>query len=449
MSDSPCVVFLQWALPRLWMRWAGFRKVRRQVCKRVRRRARELGLADLVAYRAYLEEHPEEWALLDSMTRITISRFYRDRGVFGFLEREVLPMLAAETIACGSGTLEVWSAGCASGEEPYTVAMMWQLELARRFPDLSIQILATDLDQGMLTRARDACFTTGSLKELPEHWRAAAFLRQGALHCVRDYYEQAVMVARHDIRTPPPHGPFDLVMCRNLAFTYFDRDLQRARPARGLLTFCDPVGRWSSAAMKRYRRISTASSRGALLTASIGGWATRRLGSATPGSQGHHRRSRTNRRVIRHRRRDDAGSGLVISEMPPCSGVPSPRQRRSWDELVSLTPPVLARLAACHPRQRARSPERLGCPVPIACERGYLDRDLDCGPPPGWIASGRAPARVRSHAPTRSPSSSSGAVAPRRSSGQSPLASSGRWVTPIVGSPSAAPRCSAIPAPRG
>jgi chemotaxis protein methyltransferase CheR len=80
MSDSQCVVFLQWALPRLRVRWAGFRKVRRQVCRRVWRRARELGLADLVAYRAYLEEHPEEWALLDSMARITISRFYRDRG---------------------------------------------------------------------------------------------------------------------------------------------------------------------------------------------------------------------------------------------------------------------------------------------------------------------------------------------------------------------------------
>ena len=117
---------------------------------------RELGLADLVAYRAYLEEHPGEWALLDSMTRITISRFCRDRGVFGFLEQEVLPMLAAEAVACDSGTLEVWSAGCASGEEPYTVALIWQLELTQRFSDFSIQILATDLDQTMLTRARRA-----------------------------------------------------------------------------------------------------------------------------------------------------------------------------------------------------------------------------------------------------------------------------------------------------
>src|ERR1700737_3575216 len=152
MSDSQCVVFLQWALPRLGMRWAGFRRVRRQVCGRVWRRARELGLADLVAYRAYLEEHPEEWALLHSMTRITISRFYRDRGVFGFLEQEVLPMLAAQAIARASRTLEGWSAGCAPGEEPYPVAMMWQLELTQRFPDLSIQILATDLDQTVLTR---------------------------------------------------------------------------------------------------------------------------------------------------------------------------------------------------------------------------------------------------------------------------------------------------------
>jgi chemotaxis methyl-accepting protein methylase len=84
MSDSQCVAFLKWALPRLGMRWAGYRKVRRQVCNRARRRASELGLSDLNAYRRYLEAHPGEWAVLDSLTPITISRFYRDHGTFDY-----------------------------------------------------------------------------------------------------------------------------------------------------------------------------------------------------------------------------------------------------------------------------------------------------------------------------------------------------------------------------
>jgi chemotaxis protein methyltransferase CheR len=134
MNDSQCIDFLQWALPRLGMRWAGFRKVRRQVCNRARRRASELGLPDLAAYRAYLERHPDEWALLDQLTPITISRFYRDRGTFEFVAQEVLPALAAQASERSSDRLEVWSAGCASAEEPYTVAILWEQELADRFP---------------------------------------------------------------------------------------------------------------------------------------------------------------------------------------------------------------------------------------------------------------------------------------------------------------------------
>lgn len=62
--------FLQWALPQLHMRWPGFRKVRRQVCKRVDRRIRELGRADIDDYRAWLEDHSDEWARLDGLCRI-------------------------------------------------------------------------------------------------------------------------------------------------------------------------------------------------------------------------------------------------------------------------------------------------------------------------------------------------------------------------------------------
>jgi chemotaxis protein methyltransferase CheR len=113
---------------------------------RARRRARELGLSDLTAYRAYLETHPEEWAVLDQLTPITISRFHRDRGVFEHLAREVLPTLAARAINRGSDSLEIWSAGCAFGEEPYTLAILWEAELTHRFPSLPIRILSTDTD---------------------------------------------------------------------------------------------------------------------------------------------------------------------------------------------------------------------------------------------------------------------------------------------------------------
>src|SRR4051812_50091175 len=89
--DDACVAFLQWALPRLGLRWAGFRRVRRQVCRRIGRRAAELGLPSLDAYRAHLDAHPAEREVLRSLTPVTISRFGRDGAVLRPLTADRLP----------------------------------------------------------------------------------------------------------------------------------------------------------------------------------------------------------------------------------------------------------------------------------------------------------------------------------------------------------------------
>jgi chemotaxis protein methyltransferase CheR len=222
-GDRACVEFLQWALPRLGLRWVGFRKVRRQVCRRVRRRAGALGLADLAAYRSYLDEHPEEWTVLDGLTPITISRFYRDREVWERLEREVLPALAAQ-----GDRVRCWSAGCASGEEPYTLALLWNEALAPRFPGVEIEILATDVDPAVLDRAGRAAYSWSSLRELPDAWRDRGFVREGELYALRRSHRALVTFARRDVRRAAAGGPFDLVLCRNVAFTYLASERQRA-----------------------------------------------------------------------------------------------------------------------------------------------------------------------------------------------------------------------------
>ncbi len=230
MEDSQCVAFLQWALPRLGLRWAGFRKVRRQVCKRLGRRLAEVGLPDLDAYRALLGRDPEEWARLETLTHVTISRFHRDRGTFEFLRAEVLPALARSG---GADELRAWSAGCASGEEAYTLAIMWRLALAERFPGVTLRVLGTDVEAAMLARARRGCYRAGSLRELPEAWRTAAFAARDRELCVIDDLRETVSIQRHDVRSDPPPGDgFDLVLCRNLAFTYFDEAGQRVVGAR-------------------------------------------------------------------------------------------------------------------------------------------------------------------------------------------------------------------------
>jgi len=231
MRDEECVQFLQSVLPQLHMRWPGFRKVRAQVCKRIQRRMNQLSLDGIAAYYDYLEQHDEEWQILDALCRVSISRFYRDKQMFAFLENTVLPELAQEAMARGADCLKVWSVGAASGEEPYTLAILWQLQLQQRFADLRLQIIATDADTTMLQRSQAACYDYSSVKNLPENWRNKVFHLQNAQYCLKLEYKETVQFRQHDLRqdfaTLFSNESVDLVLCRNLAFTYFDEPLQQ------------------------------------------------------------------------------------------------------------------------------------------------------------------------------------------------------------------------------
>jgi chemotaxis protein methyltransferase CheR len=239
MKDADCTEFLQWALPHLGMRWSGFRRMRGQVCKRLRRRMAELGLAELTAYRALLETYPEEWIRLDGLRRISISRFYRDHGVWRTLEGEILPHLAERARVRGETRLRIWSAGCASGEEPYTQALLFAFShggLTECIPE----ILATDSDPHLLERARRACYPATSLRDVPDSWRAA-FEPFGEEHCLRADYRRPVRFLEQDICHAFPEGLFDLILCRNLVFTYFETSLQ-AEIAKRLAARLTPGG---------------------------------------------------------------------------------------------------------------------------------------------------------------------------------------------------------------
>ncbi len=206
--DAHADALLRWALPQRGLRWRGFRRNRRQVYRRLRDRITALGLADVAAYRQYLDDHPDEWPELDQLCRVTISRFARDRPMWDALVEHELPRRA-------------WSAGCGAGEEPYT------LVIACAMGGVAVDVLATDIDDTQLERARIACYRAGALRELPDAWRDAAFDIRDDVACLRDRF-RGVRFAHHDLKTAPPPGPFDLVLCRNLAYSYFDEPAQRA-----------------------------------------------------------------------------------------------------------------------------------------------------------------------------------------------------------------------------
>lgn len=228
MRDTECIAFLQWSLPKMGFRWPGFRKVRGQTCKRVGRRLRDLGLDDTQGYRQYLATHPEEWGVLDGFCRITISRFFRDRGIYGALASQVLPDLARQCASAGSSVIDVWSAGCGSGEEPYSIAILHRLSEDPGLRQATLRILATDSGEHQLARAHTAVYPVGCTKDMPLEIRDAAFDKLGEDELqLQDSYREDVDFVLQDLRHEMPEGPFHLILCRNLAFTYFVEETQR------------------------------------------------------------------------------------------------------------------------------------------------------------------------------------------------------------------------------
>jgi chemotaxis protein methyltransferase CheR len=217
LSDADCAELLAWASPRLELSASGFRRVRGQVRKRIARRMAELGLTDLAGYRRRLEADPAEWSVLDTLCRVTITRFFRDGAVFERLFAEWLPQRARRR-----ARFRILCAGCASGEEPYTLAIAWHGLLTDPPP---LEILAVDADPVLLARARAARYPVSAFRELPRPLFAALDVSGGEV-TIPDAFRAPITFIQSDVRAGLPAGPFDAVFCRNLAFTYFAPALQ-------------------------------------------------------------------------------------------------------------------------------------------------------------------------------------------------------------------------------
>ena len=225
MKDQDSAALLAWALPRLGLRWRGFVNVQGQVCKRLRRRLAQLGLADMAAYRARLEGDPAEWHVLEGLCAVTISRFHRDGPVWQALRQDVLPRLMEAALGLGESSLRCWCVGCASGEEPYTLSILWALGVnAPR--GLGLRVLGTDVGDQVLARATLARYAAGTLRELPAPWREQAFEAQDGAFRLRERFRAAVELRKADVRGSLPDEVFHLISCRNVVCTYFDEQLQ-------------------------------------------------------------------------------------------------------------------------------------------------------------------------------------------------------------------------------
>lgn len=212
---------------------------------RLTRRVRELGLESFGQYFEYATggNHPEERTELLNRICTHETHFFREPRQFEFLERTLIPGWLAEGVANSRPRrLRVWSAGCSSGEEPYSLAM----SLLAHLPDWDVEVLATDLSTKILARAREAVWPIAKAAEIPEDYRRRFMLRgrgeqEGRMRAgreIRDVVRFQVLNLHADHYAVP--GAFDLILCRNVLI-YFDAP-SRERVARRLLSLLAPNG---------------------------------------------------------------------------------------------------------------------------------------------------------------------------------------------------------------
>jgi two-component system CheB/CheR fusion protein len=193
--------------------------------RRLRRRMIASGVDSISAYLKYLETHPEEEQRLVADFLIKVTRFFRDPPLFDTLRTSILPDLVATATAEGRD-LRLWSAGCATGEEAYSLAVLLAGFLSDR-PDASrVRIFATDLDESALSFARRGVYPASALNGVPDELIARYFVeRDGAFEAAKQI-RNMIVFGSHDLGQRPPFPHMDLILCRNVLI-YFTPDLQR------------------------------------------------------------------------------------------------------------------------------------------------------------------------------------------------------------------------------
>jgi len=191
--------------------------------RRIARRMQVHELAEMDAYLNFLREHPEEITALMRDLLITVTNFFRDHEAFEVLEKEIVPKLFAGKEA--NDQVRVWSIGCATGEEAYSIAILLAEYAAGLSEPPKIQIFATDIDDRAIAEARDCSYpATITLDVSPERLRRF-FVKEGERYKIKKELRDTVLSAQHNVLRDPPFSKLDLVVCRNLLI-YLNRKMQ-------------------------------------------------------------------------------------------------------------------------------------------------------------------------------------------------------------------------------
>nr|WP_279153125.1 CheR family methyltransferase [Pseudomonas mosselii] len=200
---------------------------RATVLRRLERRLHVTGQTDLAGYLDFLQRHPEESRALLADMLIGVTNFFRDREAFEALQRHVMPGLVNTDASEESAhEVRIWSAGCSTGEEAYSLAMLVAEQLAVEQRSVQVQVFATDLDERAIGLGRAGQYPDAIATDVSAARLRQFFIKEDQHFRVRKEIREKVLFARHNLLSDPPFSQLDLIVCRNLLI-YLDRDVQR------------------------------------------------------------------------------------------------------------------------------------------------------------------------------------------------------------------------------
>ncbi|MBW4494744.1 MAG: PAS domain S-box protein [Oscillatoria princeps RMCB-10] len=189
----------------------------------MKKRMQKVEVSGFSEYLDYLEVHPQEFDQLFNTLLLNVTAFFRDKSAWDYLSAHIIPRILATKSA--DDPIRVWSAGCGSGKEAYTLAIALAEALGAEAFRTRVKIYATDLDDEAVAEGRSALYTEKDVQPIPPELRSKYFEPQVAHYAFRSDLRRAVIFGRHDLVQDAPISRLDLLVCRN-TLMYFNAETQ-------------------------------------------------------------------------------------------------------------------------------------------------------------------------------------------------------------------------------
>jgi len=191
--------------------------------RRVQKRMQAANVEDYAGYSDYLEAHPSEFTLLFNTILINVTNFFRDPEAWEYLAADIIPRVLQSLE--GDAFVRVWSAGCSSGEEPFSLAMLLAEALGLAAFRERVKIYATDVDEEALSQGRQASYSEHAVGAVPPALADKYFEKSNGTYVLHRDLRRAVIFGRHDLILDPPISRVSLLVCRN-TLMYFNSEVQ-------------------------------------------------------------------------------------------------------------------------------------------------------------------------------------------------------------------------------